>query len=73
MPLPPFPPRPLQTLVADAVTLQMRLPPPGVQLPATRTSRDVAGGAPMVEACAATSAWVVQVLKALSQVRGQAG
>ena len=56
-------------MVADAMTLQMRLPPPGVQLPGTRSSRDVAGGAPMVEACASTSAWVVQVLKGLSQVR----
>eukprot|EP00887_Chlorella_sp_A99_P000408 scaffold13.g408.t1 len=38
-----------QTLVADACSLQVKLPPPGVPLPALKQVPSVAAGAPVVE------------------------
>lgn len=57
-------------MVADAHSLQFKLPPPGVPLPASRINPAVAAGAPLVEALTVTSVWCVQLLKTLCQVRG---
>jgi len=56
------------TLVADALALQIKLPPEGVPAPVARASAAVAGGAPVVETLASSSLWAVSLLKALSQV-----
>ena len=58
-----------QTLVADAVSLQFRLPPPGVPAPAARRSSAVVGGAPVVDALVVTSVWAVHLLRTLCLVR----
>lgn len=55
-------------MTADAQTLQLKLPPPGVPPPPTHTSAGVASGAPVVEGLAVTSVWAVQLLKLLAQV-----
>ncbi|KAL3143576.1 hypothetical protein ABBQ38_002373 [Trebouxia sp. C0009 RCD-2024] len=54
-----------QTLAADALSLQLKLPPAGVPLPMAQTSPDLAGGTAVVDIVAVTSVWVVQVLRAL--------
>ena len=59
-----------QTLVADALTLQMKLPPPGVPAPVARASPTVAGGTPVVGVLAVTSVWAVHILRHLARVRG---
>lgn len=56
------------TLVADSLSLQFRLPPPGISQPVARTSAAIAGGVPVVDALVLTSVWAVQVLRSLSQV-----
>lgn len=56
-----------QTLVADALSLQFRLPPPGVPLPLPRASQDVLGGCPCVDTLLLTSVWAVGVLRQLAQ------
>ncbi|EFJ44779.1 hypothetical protein VOLCADRAFT_121257 [Volvox carteri f. nagariensis] len=53
------------TLVTDSVGLQFRLPPPGLSLPAPRSSRLVAGGLPVMDTVAVTSVWAVEVLRSL--------
>ncbi len=58
-----------QTLVADAVSLQFRLPPPGVPAPVPRRSSAIAGGTPVVDTLVITSVWAVHLLRSLSQVR----
>ena len=58
-----------QTLAADALSLQFKLPPPGVPLPAAQTYQDVASGALVVDALAVTSVWVVHLLRTLCSVR----
>lgn len=58
-----------QTLAADALSLQLKLPPAGVPLPMAQTSPDLAGGTAVVDIVAVTSVWVVQVLRALCMVR----
>ena len=59
---------PLQ--VADALSLQFRLPPPGVPPPLPRSSQEVLGGCPVVDALLLTSVWAVAALRQLAQVRG---
>jgi hypothetical protein len=54
--------------VADALSLQFRLPPPGVPLPLPRASQDVLGGCPCVDTLLLTSVWAVGVLRQLAQV-----
>ena len=58
-----------QTLAADALSLQFKLPPPGVPLPAAQSFQDVASGALVVDALAVTSIWVVHLLRILCLVR----
>lgn len=58
------------TLVADSVSLQFRLPPPGLSLPAPRRSRAVAQGLPVVDTVVLTSVWAVEVLRSLCKVGG---
>ncbi|GLI68742.1 hypothetical protein VaNZ11_013233 [Volvox africanus] len=53
------------TLVTDSVSLQFRLPPPGLSLPAPRSSKAVAGGLPVVDTVAVTSVWAVEVLRSV--------
>ncbi|KAG2498011.1 hypothetical protein HYH03_004269 [Edaphochlamys debaryana] len=53
------------TLVTDSVSLQFRLPPPGLSLPTPRSSSVVAGGVPVVDTVAVTSVWAVEVLRSL--------
>ena len=60
-----------QTLVADAVSLQFRLPPPGVPPPVARRSPAIAHNAPVVDTLVITSVWAVHLLRTLSQVTGQ--
>lgn len=55
------------TMVVDSLSLQFRLPPPGVPPPVARSSQAVAGGVPVVDALVLTSVWAVQALKQLSQ------
>jgi len=62
-----------QTLVADAVSLQFRLPPPGVPAPTPRKSNAIAHGAPVVDTLVITSVWAVHLLRTLSQVAVFAG
>ena len=57
-----------QTLVADALSLQFKLPPPGEPAPAARSSAAVAAGSPVVDAVAVTSVWAVHLLRTLCQV-----
>ncbi|KAL3134023.1 hypothetical protein ABBQ32_008457 [Trebouxia sp. C0010 RCD-2024] len=54
-----------QTLAADALSLQLKLPPAGVPPPTAQSSPDLAGGTAVVDTVAVTSVWVVQVLRAL--------
>lgn len=61
-----------QTLAADALSLQLKLPPAGVPAPLAHTSPDLAGGTAVVDTVAVTSVWVVQVLRALCMVSGAA-
>jgi hypothetical protein len=56
------------TLVSDSQSLQFRLPPPGVPIPAPRTSVAIAGSTPVVDTLVLTSVWAVQVLRGLCQV-----
>ena len=58
-----------QTLAADAVSLQFKLPPPSLPVPIAQSSDDIAGGALVVDALAITSVWVVQLLRMLCSVR----
>ena len=60
-------------MTADALTLQLKLPPPGVPLPPTHISEAVAEGAPVVENLAVTSLWCMHVLKLLAMVGGSVG
>ncbi|PSC70291.1 AT-rich interactive domain-containing 4-like [Micractinium conductrix] len=55
-----------QAMTADAHTLQLRAPPPGVAPPPVHASPAVASGAPVVEVLAAASVWCVQLLKELA-------
>ncbi|GAX77467.1 hypothetical protein CEUSTIGMA_g4911.t1 [Chlamydomonas eustigma] len=55
------------TLVSDSQSLQFRLPPPGMPIPAPRTSVAIAGSTPVVDALVLTSVWAVQVLRGLCQ------
>ncbi len=57
-----------QTLVADAVSLQFRLPPPGVPPPVSRRSPAIAHNTPVVDTLVITSVWAVHLLRTLSQV-----
>lgn len=63
----------LAVQVADALSLQFRLPPPGVPPPLPRASQDVLGGCPAVDALLLTSVWAVAALRQLAQVRPVAG
>ncbi|KAL6767970.1 CGL156 [Auxenochlorella protothecoides x Auxenochlorella symbiontica] len=54
-------------LVADAHSLQLKLPPAGAPPPPTRASPTVAAGTPVVEALAVASVWMVALLKGLCQ------
>ncbi|DBB17102.1 TPA: hypothetical protein ACH3X3_014184 [Trebouxia sp. C0006] len=58
-----------QTLAADALSLQFKLPPPSLPVPIAQSSDDIAGGALVVDALAITSVWVVQLLRMLCSVR----
>jgi hypothetical protein len=57
-----------QTLVADSMSLQFRLPPPGVAAPLARRSDSIAGGSSVVDALVVTSVWAVHILRSLCQV-----
>jgi len=54
------------TLVADSLSLQFRLPAPGLAQPTARSSAAIAGGVPVVDAVVLTSVWAVSVLRSLS-------
>ena len=58
-----------QTLAADALSLQFKLPPPSLPVPIAQSSDDIAGGTLIVDALAVTSVWVVQLLRMLCSVR----
>lgn len=58
-----------QTLAADALSLQLKLPPPGVPPSPAQTSPDLACGTAVVDVLAVTSVWVVKVLRMLCAVR----
>ena len=58
-----------QTLAADALSLQFKLPPPSLPVPIAQSSDDIAGGTLVVDALAVTSVWVVQLLRMLCSVR----
>ena len=58
-----------QTLAADALSLQFKLPPPGVPLAPAQHSPDIACGTAVVDVLAVTSVWVVQVLRMICAVR----
>ena len=62
-----------QTLAADALSLQFKLPPPGVPTPPDQTSPVLARVTAVVDAVVVTSVWVVQVLRALCRVRQSPG
>ncbi|CAL8464121.1 g3656 [Coccomyxa elongata] len=55
-----------QTLVADALSLQFRLPPQGIPAPTARKSAAIANGADVVDALVVTSVWAVHLLRTLS-------
>lgn len=57
-----------QTLVADSLSLQFRLPPPGIPAPVARRSAAIANGTDVVDALVVTSVWAVHLLRTLSQV-----
>ena len=59
------------TLVADSLSLQFRLPPVGVPLPAPRLAPEVLGGTPAVDCLVMTSVWAVHALRLLAQVGGR--
>lgn len=59
--------------MTDAVSLQFRLPPPGLSLPTPRSSKAVAGGTPVVDTVVVTSVWAVEVLRALCKVGSGCG
>ncbi len=53
------------TMVSGSQSLQFRLPPPGVAVPAPRSSPAIAGGTPVVDALVLTSVWAVHVLRGI--------
>ncbi len=57
-----------QTLVADALSLQFRLPPAGIPAPVARRSAAIANNTAVVDALVVTSVWAVHLLRTLSQV-----
>lgn len=57
-----------QTLVADSLSLQFRLPPQGIPAPTARRSAAIANGTAVVDALVVTSVWAVHLLRTLSQV-----
>ena len=57
-----------QTLAADALSLQFKLPAPGVAPAMAHASASIACGTAVIDALAVTSVWVVQVLRALCAV-----
>lgn len=56
------------TLVADALSLQFRLPPANMPPPTVKSSPTIANGAPTVDALVVTSVWAVHILRMLCQV-----
>lgn len=62
-----------QTLVADALSLCVRLPPPALNLPTARSAAHVAGGVPVIDSVALASVWAVALLRQLGQQRQYPG
>ena len=56
------------TLVADALSLQFRLPPSNMAPPAAKATPAIANGAPTVDTLVVTSVWAVHILRTLCQV-----
>ena len=56
-----------QTLIADAHSIQLKLPPLGAPMPPYHSSQTVASGAPVIEVLASTSSWVVYLMKRICE------
>ena len=56
------------TLTADALSLQLKLPPNGMPLPQPKSVQHVAFGCHTVDIVALTSVWAVNLLRGLCQV-----
>jgi hypothetical protein len=57
-----------QSLVADAHSIQMKLPPPGAPMPPYHSVALVASGAPVIEIMVSASTWVLYLLKRLCEI-----
>lgn len=57
-----------EALLADAHSIQLKLPPPGAPLPEVLVEKNLIFGAPMVQVLISTSTWVIQVMKLLTKV-----
>lgn len=57
-----------QALIADAHSIQLKLPPPGAPMPPYHSLSLVASGAPVIEVMVSASSWIVYVLKRLCEI-----
>jgi len=57
-----------QVLVADAHSIQLKMPPAGAPLPPYHCTAQVGGGAPTIEVMVSASTWIVYVIKRLTEM-----
>ncbi len=57
-----------QVLVADAHSIQLKMPPAGAPLPPYHCTAQVGGGAPTIEVMVSASTWIVYLIKRLTEM-----
>lgn len=57
-----------QSLIVDAHSIQLKLPPPGAPMPPYHSVSSVASGAPVIEIMVSASTWVLYILKRLCEI-----
>lgn len=57
-----------QVLVADAHSIQLKMPPVGAPLPPYHCTAQVGGGAPTIEVMVSASTWIVYLIKRLTEM-----
>ena len=57
-----------QVLIADAHSIQLKVPPAGAPLPPYHSTSQVGGGAPTIEVLLSGSTWVVYMLKRMAEM-----
>ena len=57
-----------QVLIADAHSIQLKVPPAGAPLPPYHCTSQVGGGAPTIEVLVSASTWIVYLIKRLTEM-----